>query len=236
MRSNAVKGWRVSPAAYIAGAPRRLWRRATLFALCCHARRLPPCHRRLFAASGAGGGAGSELPTMLIFTPYYRRFRLAARRARRHRGQPQRRQVARPVRSARLCGRGLRRARHRRQLRHARQLPLAGRARGLCRDRRLGRAAAVVGWIDWRHRHLLRRRGRGFPGEHRPSGRESHRSAVCRLGHLFGPLLPRRPPAQPLGRDLRRADAGARPRPPRSVAKVCLLQGSEPGRPAARRR
>ena len=69
------------------------------------------------------GDAAQRWPTVLILTPYVRRFELAA--GSNDRAVAQHLQVPRHVRAARLCaGRG-RCARHRRQLRHARFLPLA---------------------------------------------------------------------------------------------------------------
>ena len=104
---------------------------------------------------------------------------------------------------------------------------------------------AIADWIvaqpwsdgrDRRHRHLLSRRGLRFPGQHRPQGGQGDRAAVRRLGHLGRQLLSRRHADQAAGAGLRRADAGARPRPPRPAQAVLLLRQSGAARAAAGRR
>ena len=230
------EGWRVSPADYAKTRPAAFAVGAAALALRHDARWMPAGARRLSAAKhgqqrcAAVQAADAADPDALLPA-----LQAAARRAGDNGAEPECRQVARSVRAARLCGRRLRRARHRRQLRHARQLPLAGRARGLPRDRRLDRAAGVVRRVDRIDGHLLRRRRSRLPRQHRPPRREGRRAAVCRVGHLFRPLLSRRAVAQPPGRDLRRADDRARSRSPRPAGQVCLLQGPQLRWAAARR-
>ena len=91
--ADAVKlgeGWRVSPAAYIEARPAAfgVGRPSSHYV-----RMRDGCRLAIDVYLPQAGPAapGSELATILIFTPYYRRFRLTARRAGRHRGQPQRR-------------------------------------------------------------------------------------------------------------------------------------------------
>ena len=64
------------------------------------------------------------------------------------------------------------------------------------RDRRLDRGAALVERRDRRDRHLLSRRGRRFPGLHRPSRGEGDRAALVGLGHLCRQLFSRRHSAE----------------------------------------
>ena len=155
----------------------------------------------------------------------YKALRAQARHDRR-RAVAQQLPLPRHVRAARLRrGRG-RCARHRRVLRHARFLPIPARARRLQGDRRLDRGPAVERRRDRRHRHLLSRRRLRFPRQHRPQGSEGDRAAVRRVGHLDRQLLSRRHADQAAGAHLRRADAGARSRPPRSAPPVQLLRQS----------
>ena len=147
----------------------------------------------------------------------------------RHRDRAERRQVPRFLRAARLCARRGRRARHRRELRHARQLPLAGRARRL--------AGEIADWIvaqPWSNGVIgstgisyLGAAARFLASTGHPGG-EGGRAALCGLGHLCRPLLPRRHAAEPARADLRRAHGRARPRPPRPAAERIAYFG-DPG-------
>ena len=189
------------------------------------ARRSAAGGRCLFAVGFRGTALAERLPTIVIFTPYYRRFALRERRAAVIGAVHQRRPLPRLLRAARLCAGRRGRARHRGVVRRPRRLPVAEGARRLSRDRRLDRGAGLVERRGGRHRHLLcRRRGR-FSRQHRPSGGQGDRAAVLGLGHLQRSLLSRRHAAQPAGRNLRRADGRARPRPRRAARQVRLLQG-----------
>ena len=151
---------------------------------------------------------------------------LPARRRQQRRALAQQLQVSRHVRAARLCGGRGRCARHRGELRHAQFLPQPARARRLQGDRRLDRRPAVERRAHRRHRHLLSRRGLRFPGQHRPQGGQGDRAPVRGVGHLGRQLLSRRHADQAAGAGLRRADAGARPRPARPQVEVQLLRRS----------
>ena len=89
---------------------------------------------------------------------------------------------------------------------------------------------------DRRHRHLLSRRGLRLPRQHRPPGGEGDRAPVRGVGHLGRQLLSRRHADQAAGAGLRRADAGARPRPPRPARPVQVLRRSGAAGPDAGRR
>ena len=175
-------------------------------ALSDHARRLPARDRCLAAAGRERAAARTRDPHPHSLLSA---FRLEA--GRQQRAEPELLALPRHVRGARLCGRGRRRARHRRELRRARQLPLAQGARRLPRDRRLGGRAGLVGRTDRLDRHLVSRRRLDLPRQHRASCRQGHRAAVRRLGHLHGSLLSGRRSAQSARIELRRADGRARP-------------------------
>ncbi len=189
------------------------------------ARRRAACDRRLppraapGAAPGAARGARAGDPDPDALLPPLR-----AASGDGCGTMPDARPLARPVRAAGLCARRRRRARHRGELRHARRVPLAARARGQPRGRRLDRSATLVGWHDRRHRRLLCRRRVRFPGEHRASGGARDRAAVRGLGHVGRPLLSGRPAAAPAGGDVRRADARTRPRPAGPAGALGLLR------------
>ena len=68
----------------------------------------------------------------------------------------------------------------------------------------MGRVAALVGRRDRLDRHLVSRRGRDLPRQHRPPGGEGDRAALCGLEHLCGPFLSGRRPAEPARGELRR--------------------------------
>ena len=137
--------------------------------------------------------ARSRCPTILILTPYYRRFRLApgataepSPNAGKYRDAFVPRGYAVVVVDTRGTGASF-------GMRDSFRSP---------REREDSREIAdwIVAqpWSDGRigaTGHLLSRRRRRFPGQHRPPGREGDRAALLGLGHLCRQLLSGRHPA-----------------------------------------
>ena len=121
-RDDLGHAWRTPPSEYLKQRPATHAVGAPALLLRDDARRLRLAVD-VYLPGGAPPDGAQRWPTVLILTPYVRRFELTAGQQRR--AVAQQLQVPRHVRAARLCaGRG-RCARHRRQLRHARFLPSA---------------------------------------------------------------------------------------------------------------
>ncbi len=213
-RDDRGSAWKVPPSRYLAGRPaeHRVGAPASVYVTMADGCRLAV---DVILPDGDAAQALADRADPDALCPPLR-----AGGGQQHRAVAQQLQVPRHVRAARLCaGRG-RCARHRRQLRHARFLPQPARARRLPRHRRLDRGPAMERRADRRHRHLLSRRGLRLPRQHRPPGGEGDRAPVRGVGHLGRQLLSRRHADQAAGAGLRRADAGARPRPPRPARPV----------------
>ena len=219
-RDDLGSAWKVPPSRYLAsrpaehrvGAPRSVY--VTMADGC----------RLAVDVILPDGDASKRWPTVLILTPYVRRFQLAAGsnvepspNSYKYRDMFVPRGYAVVVVDARGTGASF------------------GTRDSFRSPRERADYKEIADWIvaqPWsdgahrRHRHLLSRRGLRFPGQHRPQGGEGDRAPVRGVGHLGRQLLSRRHADQAAGAGLRRADAGARPRPARPQVEVQLLRRS----------
>ena len=195
-RDERGSAWKVPPSRYLASRPaeHRVGAPTSLYVTMADGCRLA------VDVILPDGDASKRWPTVLILTPYVRRFELAAGsdvepspNTCKYRDMFVPRGYALVVVDARGTGASF-------GTRDTFRSP--ARARRLPRDRRLDRGADLERRPDRRHRHLLSRRRLRFPRQHRPSGGEGDRAAVRRLGHLGRQLLSRRPADQAAGAGL----------------------------------
>ena len=219
--------WRVPPSAYLA-------RRPPAFGIPA-----PPRSLYLTMADGCrlaadvylpttteAAHAAPRWPTVCIFTPYYRRFKLKAGAAGtepspnifKYRDMFVPRGYALVVVDVRGTGASFGTRDSFRSPREREDF------------RQIADWIVAQPWSDGAHRrdrHLLSRAPRATSSP-APGIRPSRRSRRCsRCGTPTRPLLSGRHAAQPTGRDLRRADGRPRPRPTRSPAHVRLLRRSQ---------
>ena len=231
-RDDLGSAWKVPPSRYLAGRPAEHRVGAPRFGLCDDGRTAAGSPS---TSSCPTAMPSKRWPTVLILTPYVRRFELAAGsnvepspNSYKYRDMFVPRGYALVVVDARGTGASF------------------GTRDSFRSPRERADYRAIADWIvaqpwsdgaDRRHRHLLSRRGLRFPRQHRPQGGEGDRAPVRGVGHLGRQLLSRRHADQAAGAGLRRADAGARSRPARSARAVQLLRRSgAAGADAGRRR
>ena len=213
-RDDLGSAWKVPPSRYLAGRPaeHRVGAPASVYVTMADGCRLA------VDVILPDGDAAKRWPTVLILTPYIRRFELAAGsniepspNSYKYRDMFVPRGYALVVVDARGTGASF------------------GTRDSFRSPRERADYRAIADWIvaqpwsdgaDRRHRHLLSRRGLRFPRQHRPPGGEGDRAPVRGVGHLGRQLLSRRHADQAAGAGLRRADAGARPRPARPARPV----------------
>ncbi len=197
--------WRITPSAYLDTRPAvgRVGRRVQIMSTMRDGCRLavdvylPP-------------DAPARVPTILILTPYYRRFALAPDAP----AGPRPRRVSHAgatcsCRAAMRWWRWMCAAPARASAPATASAPRAN-ARITARSPTWVVSPALVGRADRRDRDLLCRRRLRFPRQHRASGGARDRAAVGGVGHVRRSLLPGRVAAGPAGAILRFADGGAR--------------------------